>query len=315
MSKKDANRQLPGKKLSVPEIIDYCKNTLGITFNIKSEEEAADFLSKNNYFFRLKQYADIAEKSKTKSGKYVGVDFGHLVELSVIDMFLRKLILKMTIDFEHSLKVKLINDSQNNPDDDGYAVVQAFYYDHPAEKAHTETGNSITFYNKSVYEKYKDSPSVWSIVELLNFSGFINFYSYYYEYFNLECEYTKHFESVRRLRNSAAHNACMLCNFSSQSWFKFDTGLCFELLEANLGLSNGNITNCMKVPLLNDFTVMLSNYSKLISSPKVKEKTFEELKIFFDGRMVYHKEYFEKFTDVKNAYTFARKVLEYYSGK
>ena len=49
-----------------------------------------------------------------------------------------------------------------------------------------------------------------------------------------------------------------------------------------------------------------------MTSPKVKEKTFEEMKEFFDNRMVYHKDYFEKYTTIKNAYQFARAVLEYY---
>ena len=39
------------------------------------------------------------------------------------------------------------------------------------------------------------------------------------------------------------------------------------------------------------------------------------IKDFFDGRMVYRKQYFENNTDIKNAYQFARKVLDYYSGK
>ena len=43
---------------------------------------------------------------------------------------------------------------------------------------------------------------------------------------------------------------------------------------------------------LNDFAVMLSLYTKLISSPKIKEITLQEIKDFFDGRMVYRKEYF-----------------------
>lgn len=71
----------------------------------------------------------------------------------------------------------------------------------------------------------------------------------------------------------------------------------------------------MKVPLLNDFAVMLSVYTKLISSPKIKELTLQELKDFFDGRMIYKKQYFENYTEIKNAYNFARKVLDYYSGK
>lgn len=71
----------------------------------------------------------------------------------------------------------------------------------------------------------------------------------------------------------------------------------------------------MKVPLLNDFAVMLSVYTKLISSSKIKEITIQELKDFFDGRMVYKKQYFENYTDLKNAFNFAGKVLDYYSQK
>ena len=194
MAKKESN-QIYGKKLTVPEIISYCKETLGITFNLKSEEEAAVFLAKHNYFFRLKQYADFGEK--TKSGKFINVDFGQMVELSTVDMFLRKLILKMTLDFEHYLKVKIINDSQENPSDDGYAVVENFLETHNRVRHLIENlNNSSNFYNRQVFDKYKEKTSVWSIVEMLGFSDFIDFYAHYYQYFHLKCEYTFHFYSV-----------------------------------------------------------------------------------------------------------------------
>ena len=122
-------------------------------------------------------------------------------------------------------------------------------------------------------------------------------------------------DSVRRLRNACAHNFCLLTSFKPVQWFKPDLETSFELLGGNLGISNGTISSCMKVPLLNDFAVMLSVYTKLISSPKIKELTLQELKDFFDGRMVYKKQYFENYTEIKNAYNFARKVLDYYSGK
>jgi hypothetical protein len=174
---------------------------------------------------------------------------------------------------------------------------------------------SSNFYNRQIFDNYKESPSVWSIVELLAFSDFIDFYAHYYEFFNLKCDYTPHFDSVRRLRNAAAHNACILSNFKSQNWFHTDIETNFELLSANLGIGNGIITTCMKIPVLNDFAVMLANYTKLISSPMVKEKTFEEMISFFDGRMILHKDYFENISEIKNAYTFARSVLEFYSKK
>ena len=55
MAKKET-KQTYGKKLTVPEIITYCKETFGIAFNLKSEEEASVFLAKHNYFFRLKKF-------------------------------------------------------------------------------------------------------------------------------------------------------------------------------------------------------------------------------------------------------------------
>ena len=313
MAKKESN-QIYGKKLTVPEIISYCKETLGITFNLKSEEEAAVFLAKHNYFFRLKQYADFGEK--TKSGKFINVDFGQMVELSTVDMFLRKLILKMTLDFEHYLKVKIINDSQENPADDGYAVVESFLETHNRVRHLIENlNNSLNFYNRQVFEKYKETPSVWSIVEMLGFSDFIDFYAHYYQFFHLKCEYTPHFDSVRRLRNAAAHNTCMISNLKPQNWFKSDIEINFELLGAKLDVGNGVISSCLKVPVLNDFTVMLSNYVKLISSPKIKEKTLEEIQDFFNGRMILNKDYFENVNEIKNAYHFAKAVLDFYSQK
>ena len=313
MAKKESN-QIYGKKLTVPEIISYCKETLGITFNLKSEEEASVFLAKHNYFFRLKQYADFGEK--TKSGKFTNVDFGQMVELSTVDMFLRKLILKMTLDFEHYLKVKIINDSQENPSDDGYTVVENFLETHNRVRHLIENlNNSTNFYNRQVFDKYKEKTSVWSIVEMLGFSDFIDFYAHYYQYFHLKCEYTPHFDSVRRLRNAAAHNTCMISNLKPQSWFKSDIEINFELLGANLEVGNGVISSCLKVPVLNDFAVMLSNYVKLISSPKIKEKTLEEMQEFFNGRMILHKDYFENVNEIKNAYHFAKDVLDYFCKK
>ena len=314
MGKKDFDAPVQEPKLTVPEIIDYCKNELGITFNIMDEQKAQEFLHKNNYFFRLKQYTEICFE-KTKSGKYQGLDFGHLVELSTIDMFLRKLLLKMTIDLEHYLKVNLVNDCQTNPDDDGYGVVKAFFGKETFIQKNIGKGNNFSYYNGMNIEACVAFPAVWNIVELLGFHDFTMFYLFYYDYFHLKSEFKCHIDSIRRIRNAAAHNSCMLCNFRPVQKFNYDVEINFELLKAGLNIGPGVISSSLKVPLLNDFAVMLSVYTRLITSPKVKQKTFEEIKEFFDNRMILHKEYFENFTNIKNAYQFARAVLEYYSGK
>ena len=60
MSKKELVPIKP-QKLTVPQIINYCKNDLGITFNLMDEEKAKEFLKKNNFFFRLKQYCGVIQ--------------------------------------------------------------------------------------------------------------------------------------------------------------------------------------------------------------------------------------------------------------
>ena len=305
---KNYHTNLKSKKLTVPEIIDYCKTNLGLTFNLISEEDAKSFLQKHNYFFRLKQYAETCNE-RTKSGKYIGLDFGHLVELSTIDMFFRKLILKMTIDLEHYLKVKLVNECQSNPADDGYEVADKFLESHEKIKETLTSGARLAGYSGLDFDKYIEAPAVWNFVEMIGFYDFINFYIFYYDFFKIACDYAKHFDSVRRLRNTAAHNICMLCSFKSVPNFKYDVKTSFELLQGNIGIGNGVISSCMRVPLLNDFAVMLSVYTKLITSPKIKEFTLKELSEFFDGRMIHRKQYFESNTEIKNVYRFARKVL------
>ncbi|MBP5695056.1 MAG: Abi family protein [Treponema sp.] len=312
MQKHDVAKKSP--KLTVAEIIEYCKDDLGITFNLMDEDTAAEFLKKHNYFFRLKQYAEVCQ-NQTRKGKYTGLDFGHLVELSTIDMFLRKHILKMTIDFEHYLKVKIVNDCQENPDDDGYSVVDSFLEKNPTIKMSIIKTSKLAGYNGFSIDKYLESPAVWNFIEMIGFFDFIKFYSYYYDYFHLQCKYTRHFDAVRRLRNAAAHNVCLLYNFNPVQNFSYDMDTSFELLGAKLGIGQGTIASCMKVPLLNDFAVMLSVYTQLVTSEKVRQKTLEEIKTFFDGRMLYRKQYFEGFPSVKNAYNFARAVLEWYSSK
>ena len=212
-------------------------------------------------------------------------------------------------------KVKLVNECQNNPADDGYEVVDKFLESHLKIKNELSKVNRNTSYGESSFERYVAAPAVWNFVEMVSFADFISFYAFYYDYMRMQCEYTKHFESVRRIRNACAHNVCMLASFKSVPSFKSDLETNFELLGGNIGIGNGTISSCMKVPLLNDFAVMLSVYTKLISSPKIKEITLQEIKDFFDGRMVYRKQYFENNSDIKNAYLFARKVLDYYSGK
>ena len=74
------------------------------------EKTAARFLSDRNYLFKLKAFAKNYEKcfkDGDRKGRYIRLEFAYLVELSRIDRQLRDLVLHLTLDIEHYLKVRI----------------------------------------------------------------------------------------------------------------------------------------------------------------------------------------------------------------
>lgn len=110
-------------KLSIDEQIEYMKNKSGIQFNIINEEEAKNFLTNNTYYFKIKAYAKNYEKylEGENADKYINLEFAYLKEMSTLDMYFRRAIMKMALDTEHFLKTQLLRDFARNNKEDGYA--------------------------------------------------------------------------------------------------------------------------------------------------------------------------------------------------
>ena len=173
---------MENRKLSVNEQIEHMKSK-GIKFSILDEDYADKFLSNNNYYFKLKAYAKNYEKytQGENVGKYVNLDFAYLVELSTLDLHLRKFIIKLCLDIEHHLKLKLIKDCCDNPLEDGYSIVSEFLANNEYIKNSLEAKKSN--YNcaaRDLLIKYFDNLAVWNIVEVLSFGDFLILYELYY---------------------------------------------------------------------------------------------------------------------------------------
>ena len=89
-------------KLTIEDQVAYMKNK-GITFDHCSEKDAVRFLQESTYFFKVKAF-DKNYIAHPKTGHYYNLDFSYLMELSTLDMRLRRLILHATLDIEHFLK-------------------------------------------------------------------------------------------------------------------------------------------------------------------------------------------------------------------
>jgi len=115
--------------MSVDEQVTYLKDVKGVTFNLVSEDYAKGFLENKNYFFKVKAFAKNYSKknaSDESKGVYINLDFGHLVELSKLDKCLRDLVLSLTLDIEHYLKVR-INSAAMRCSIDPYGITEDYY--------------------------------------------------------------------------------------------------------------------------------------------------------------------------------------------
>ncbi len=96
-------------KTTIEEQVRILKSR-NVKFNITSEEEAKRFLTEKSYYFKISAYRENFDYRVLQNGDiaYKDLDFAYLKELSKIDMYLRYMILELTLDIEHYLKRWLI---------------------------------------------------------------------------------------------------------------------------------------------------------------------------------------------------------------
>ena len=133
---------------------------------------------KNNNYFRLRSYRTGFPKVNggKRHGEYVNLDFKMLVDLSIVDMLLRKALLPLAIDVEHFAKVSLLG-AIESAGEDGYEIVEAFLCSNPVIRDEINRGRSSA-YIEGLLNRYSfpDFP-VWAFMEVISFGTFCHFSS------------------------------------------------------------------------------------------------------------------------------------------
>lgn len=302
------------KKLTIEEQINHMKKNNGIKFTLMNENEAIHFLKNNNYYFKIKAYAKNYEKYITgeNAGKYINLEFAYLVELSKIDMYFRRIILKMTLDIEHFLKLRLLGDFEGNNLEDGYTIVNELF----EKDSRIKKGINVKSKNSACTDlvlKYKDNFAIWNIVEVLSFNDFIKLYQLYYGKYKNKDSMENSLWPVRLLRNAAAHNSCLLNSLRIPYNYKIRPNKSvINYLSKIDGISRTIRNTKMKNPIMHDFIVTLYVFNNMISSKKIKKATMIELKDLVDIRMPKNKGYFEKNQVLTSHYNFAKIIIDYF---
>lgn len=298
--------------LSIDELIQHMKNR-GITFNEISENDAKQFLQNNNYYMKLAAYRANYDKCDTgkRQGQYKKLDFGYLKELSTIDMYLRYIVMDMCLDIEHVIKVRLIKNITNNPSEDGYDIVRKFIaQDDNLRILKNIRSHKSGEYCKDLIEKYYPYFLVWVFVELISFGDLLYFCSFYEKIYGVQIINNKLMNTVRDVRNAAAHSNCLLNKMTE----KIDSTkqVNNEISSFIIGMKNISKTsrvNNLSYKFTNSFVTVLYVYDSLMNEIP-KQKRYKEIQEFMNGRVVKNKQFFQSNSKIVGVYNFHKKVID-----
>ena len=307
-------------KCSVSQQIINLKSK-NIKFNIINEQSAIQYLTHHTYYFKLKSFAKSFEYNEVKN-VYINLDFAYLVELSKLDMYLREYIIKLSLDTEHFLKVKLINDLTHNDKEDGYHIIDKLFAKYPYIKQninHKKNDSACA----DLIHKYQNNWAIWNIVEVLSFGDFIKLFELYYELYpeNKSRTINHLLWPLKFIRNASAHNNCLLNTLRKPYTHTHLYNSTKNIIEPNKELvllltkisdiSKNSRRKKIMNPVIHDFIATLFLFNEVCTSPVLKEKQFHKLKDLIHVRFIKHRDYFIKDNILVSHYEFVKKIVDY----
>lgn len=306
-------------KLSVDGQINHMKKK-GIKFNVFNEEKAKSYLENNTYYFKLKAYEKLFDKysSPEKKNTYVNLEFAYLCDLATIDSYLRKEIINISLDIEHYLKVLLLRNF-NESDEDGYEIVQDFLNTNPEYYSKQINDKMEGKACSNLVKKHSANWAIWNIVEVLSFGDFAELYRFFYkrnEQFKKSYNLSFLINPVRKLRNAAAHNNCLLqtLRIPYVSEEKFNYNYNVNAFLGRNGIKGKMLHTNMERPLVHDFCVMLYLYH-CIAPKEAQKNTFEHLKGILENRFSRNKDYYSSNGVLLSTYKFVLSVVKIFLNK
>ncbi|WP_281702599.1 Abi family protein [Cryptobacterium curtum] len=212
-------------KLTVGEQIAHLKSK-GVTFELCSEEEAAEYLSNANNYLRAASYRKLYPRQidGPNLGSYINLDFEDLIELSSIDRRLREALLAASIDVEHFAKMELMRRCDKRGED-GYSIISDYLgslsprrrdYLEASLNARGGSGGAHDEYSGNLISHYAGEYPIWVFLEVVDFGTFADLWRFCALRWADKQMKSEHYvlKSVKALRNACAHNSLLVNGFS-----------------------------------------------------------------------------------------------------
>lgn len=305
----------------------------GYKFTILSEENAKEHLLKHNNFFKLTCYRKnfLKYTDGEKAGKYENLEFAYLKELACIDTAIRVLLMKMTLDIEHFLKVRFMKgmEEQIPFGEDGYQLLKDYLSDSGnsdpieqeknVEKRNKQYQRMIAQNRNNSYcgdliKKYEHEMPVWVYIELVSFGDLKDLISYCKtekKWFSLNDIDIQSLDRVRQLRNACAHNNAIINNLTSVERTnqpvapRFITEFVSTLGNITRAIRSKKLSN----PRINQIIHLMYNYCKIVPNGETKRTRINELKELIENRIPQKKDFFSSNDILCSTYSFFHSIV------
>ena len=307
--KKQVKRGIVIKHLETPKQLVDEMIEKGIKFELCSESAAINFLTNNSYYKKVSSYQNNFHTMINENGKKVfsDLDFAYLIELSRLDMEFRFLVMRMCLNFEHTLKIVVLNKCLDEGED-GYQIIDEYISEFPDEIENIMLHKNNA-YCHDLIEANENRMPIWVFLEVISFGGLRKFCSFlkrkdYFQEWEIDV-----FSTIASLRNAAAHSHCLFSQL-----YRSDREKPIYKVRNYVGSIDGigkmEKKNNLKSICIKDFVTLLYAFEYYVKSEGIISHTKKELDFLFNKRMLDNKEYFQNCITVKNAYSFVKKVVD-----
>nr|DAL20384.1 MAG TPA_asm: Abi-like protein [Caudoviricetes sp.] len=310
------------KLLTIDEQIVHLKSK-GITFTYISEKDAKNYLEYNNNLFKLSSYRK-NYRTKIVNGniQYVSLDFAYLKDLAIIDFELRSLLLQMTIDIEHYVKLQLLRIFEIHKEN-GHSIVKDYFDSLSSDQKNIflkelERSKSST-YCDGLYSKYISNCSqnsfdipVWVFLELTTFGTLIAFYKICSIKYSDKQMLDNHYllKTCKSIRNASAHNNCLLNDLRKSNIVQSPNHSMVQSIRKNIkSVSRSTLQNRLSNLRITQIITTFYTYNKIVTSNDLRIRRKAEL-VRFSARMMKHYDYYSNNQLIKSNFSFIKSMID-----
>lgn len=229
----------------------------------------------------------------------------------------------MIIDIEHYLKIRILNNIEQIPEEDGYKIVNKylerdFNNKEQPKRVHDSIRRKVTNeYYKKIFSKYDldkdikiENIPIWEFLEIITFGELINFFDFFTNYYKLDDnKYIFILREVNKLRNAVAHNSCVLSELDRKdNTHRIDTLIINYLKDCEVGKENR--TTKLKNSRIRQITYTLYMFNIIVSSEGVKNNVKHDITKLFYGRIILNGKYYNNNGLLKSIYNYFDKIIE-----